>query len=74
MLYHCLDPSTSPYVHFLKSHILSVLASLGGNANHSLSMFFPCKNAALMSIELSFHFLCATILNATRKFSFEQVE
>ena len=50
-----------------------VLDSLGGNTYSSLSMFSPCKNAALMYIELSFHFFCARTLNTARKFSFEQV-
>ena len=61
------------HMYTLKSHILFVLASLGGNTYISLSKFSPCKKAALISIELNFHFFCAMILNTTCRVSFEHV-
>ena len=72
-MYHFLDASTSPYGHLFKRHILSVLASLVGKIYNSLSIFSPCKNAVLMSMEFRRHFFCAPINNTTRKISFQQV-
>ena len=59
--------------HLFKRHILSVLASLGGKIYNSLSIFSPCKNAVLISMEFRRHFFCAPINSTTRKVSFEQV-
>ena len=68
-----LVSGTSILAHQLSFHSLLVWTSLRGFMTTVLSIFFPWKNAVLMSIALKFYLFDAIRLIATRMLSLEQV-